>query len=129
MSSPPRYLYPTTSNLRYVDPEYFTFGRVSDKSDVYSFGVVLLELITGRKGLDETRPQGEQYLMAWARPLLDERNLDKLVDPQLGSTYNVSQMQAMISAAVLCVQQSSQQRPKISEVLKMLDEFSDTEED
>jgi hypothetical protein len=51
-----------------------------------------------------------------ARPLLDERNLDKLVDPQLGSTYNVSQMQAMISAAVLCVQQSSQQRPKISEV-------------
>jgi len=50
---------------RYVDPEYFTFGRVSDKSDVYSFGVVLLELITGRKGLDETRPQGEQYLMAW----------------------------------------------------------------
>jgi len=51
-----------------------------------------------------------------ARPLLDERNLNELVDPRLGSTYNVSQMQAMISAAGLCVQQSSQQRPKISEV-------------
>jgi hypothetical protein len=50
-----------------------------------------------------------------ARPLLDERNLNELVDPQLGSTYNVCQMQAMISAAALCVQQSSQ-RPKISEV-------------
>jgi len=68
-------------------------------------------------------------LITWARPLLDERNLDELVDPLLGSTYNVSQMQAMISTAALCVQKSSQQRPKISEVLKMLDEFSDTEED
>ncbi len=47
--------------------------------------------------------------------MLDERNLNELVDPQLGSTYNVCQMQAMISAAALCVQQSSQ-RPKISEV-------------
>jgi len=43
-----------------------------------------------------------------ARPLLDKRNLDELVDPQLGKTYNVSQMQAMILAAALCVQQSSQ---------------------
>ncbi len=50
-----------------------------------------------------------------ARPLLDERNLDELVDPRLGNTYNVCQMQAMILAAALCVQQSSQ-RPKISEV-------------
>jgi serine/threonine protein kinase len=113
---------------RYLAPEYAIDGRLSDKSDVYSFGVVLVELITGRKVKDGTRPQGEQYLMAWARPLLDERNLDELVDPRLGNTYNVCQMQAMILAAALCVQQSSQ-RPKISEVLKMLDEFSNTDED
>ncbi len=51
-----------------------------------------------------------------ARPLLDERNLDKLVDPQLGHMYNVCQMQAMISAAALCVRQSLQHRPQISQV-------------
>jgi hypothetical protein len=59
---------------------------------------------------------------------LDERNLDKLVDPQLGHMYNVCQMQAMISAAALCVQQSSQHRPQISQVLKMLDKDSSGEE-
>jgi hypothetical protein len=47
---------------------------------------------------------------------LDERNLNELVDPQLGSTYNVSQVQAMIAAAALCVQQSSQRQPQISQV-------------
>jgi predicted nuclease of restriction endonuclease-like RecB superfamily len=51
-----------------------------------------------------------------ARLLLDERNLNELVHPWLGSTYNVSQVQAMIAAAALCVQQSSQHRPQISQV-------------
>jgi hypothetical protein len=101
---------------RYLDPEYALWERVNDKTDVYSFGVVLLQLITGRKAIDRTRPQGEELLGTWARPLLDERNLDKLVDLQLGSTYNGCQMQAMIAAAALCVQGSSQHRPQISQV-------------
>jgi predicted nucleic acid-binding protein len=89
---------------------------VNDKTDVYSFGVVLLELITGCRPSEPERCKGEEELVGWARPLLDERNLDKLVDPQLGHTYNVCQMQAMISAAALCVQQSLQHQPQISQV-------------
>jgi serine/threonine protein kinase len=49
----------------YVDPEYIVWQRVNDKTDVYSFGVVLLQLITGRKPIDTTRPQGEQSLIMW----------------------------------------------------------------
>jgi len=40
-------------------------GQLTVKSDVYSFGVVLLELITGRKAIDNTRPSGEHNLVAW----------------------------------------------------------------
>ncbi len=50
---------------RYLAPEYFRYGRVNDKTDVYSFGVVLLELITGRKPIDTTRPKGEENLVIW----------------------------------------------------------------
>lgn len=50
---------------RYLAPEYFQHGKVSDKTDVYAFGVVLLELITGRKPIESKRPHGEENLVIW----------------------------------------------------------------
>jgi serine/threonine protein kinase len=51
----------------YCAPEYAMTGQLTMKSDVYSFGVVLLELITGRQAIDQTRPSGEHNLVAWVR--------------------------------------------------------------
>lgn len=48
-----------------MDPEYRDSGRLTAKSDVYSFGVVLLELITGRKPIDEKKPFKERDLVKW----------------------------------------------------------------
>ena len=49
----------------YCAPEYQRTGQLTVKSDVYSFGVVLLELITGRRAIDNTRPTREQNLVSW----------------------------------------------------------------
>ncbi len=49
----------------YCAPEYALTGQLTTKSDVYSFGVVFLEIITGRRVLDNTRPTEEQNLVAW----------------------------------------------------------------
>ena len=49
----------------YCAPEYAMTGQLTLKSDVYSFGVVLLELITGRKAIDNDRVAGEHNLVAW----------------------------------------------------------------
>lgn len=49
---------------RYLAPEYAESGHLSEKVDVYSFGVVLLELISGRKAIDFTRPSVEQQFLA-----------------------------------------------------------------
>lgn len=54
----------------YCAPDYAMTGQLTFKSDVYSFGVVLLELITGRKAIDETRDREEQNLVAWVRYFL-----------------------------------------------------------
>jgi serine/threonine protein kinase len=98
------------------------YGKVNDKTDVYSFGVVLLELITGRTPIDTSRPKGQENLVTWASPLLEERNLEKLVDPQLKAVgmYDLNEMESMVLAASLCVQQSAPRRPSMSQVLKIL---------
>lgn len=49
----------------YCAPEYQRTGQLTVKSDVYTFGVVLLELITGRRAIDTTRPTYEQNLVTW----------------------------------------------------------------
>lgn len=51
----------------YCAPEYAMTGQLTTKSDVYSFGVVFLEIITGRRAIDTTRPTDEQNLVTWVR--------------------------------------------------------------
>lgn len=46
--------------FEYLAPEYDETGTDSSLTDVYSFGVVLLELLTGRKTLEETT--GKSFL-------------------------------------------------------------------
>lgn len=49
----------------YCAPEYAMTGQLTLKSDVYSFGVVLLEIITGRKAIDNSKSGGEHNLVLW----------------------------------------------------------------
>lgn len=49
----------------YCAPEYALTGQLTTKSDVYSFGVVFLEIITGRRVIDNTRATEEQNLVTW----------------------------------------------------------------
>ncbi|XP_075082010.1 putative serine/threonine-protein kinase PBL25 [Nicotiana tabacum] len=72
----------------YCAPEYERSGELSFKSDVYSFGVVLLELITGRRAVDTTRPAEEQNLVAWAQPIFrNPKRFREIADPLLKNKF------------------------------------------
>lgn len=49
----------------YCAPEYAMTGQLTVKSDVYSFGVVLLEIITGKRAIENSKAGGEQNLVSW----------------------------------------------------------------
>ncbi|KAF4398507.1 hypothetical protein G4B88_013596, partial [Cannabis sativa] len=55
----------STRYYGYCVPEYAMTGQLTLKSDVYSFGIVFLEIITGRKAIDNSRATREQNLVAW----------------------------------------------------------------
>lgn len=92
------------------------------RSDVYSFGVVLLELLTGRRSVDKTRPSKEQSLVDWARPKLnDKRKVLQIIDPRLEDQYSVRAAQKACSLAYYCLSQNPKARPLMSDVVETLE--------
>ncbi|KAL5220950.1 hypothetical protein ABZP36_025663 [Zizania latifolia] len=115
----------------YLAPEYASSGKVTEKSDVFSFGVVLLELVTGRKPVDASKPVGDESLVEWARPLLTQAletgNVGELVDPRLDKNFNEAEMFHMIEAAAACIRHSASRRPRMSQVVRVLDSLADVD--
>nr|CAB3454971.1 unnamed protein product [Digitaria exilis] len=108
-------------NSGYRAPEVSMSGQYSLKSDVYSFGVVMLELLTGRKPFDRTRPRPEQSLVRWATPQLHDIDaLDQMVDPALQGLYPAKSLSRFADAIALCVQPEPEFRPPMSEVVQSL---------
>ncbi|KAH7315237.1 hypothetical protein KP509_21G041200 [Ceratopteris richardii] len=108
---------PVEGTFGYLAPEYHMHGIVDEKIDTYSYGVLLLEIISGRRPIDDS----QQCLIHWAKPLLESQNMEDLADPDLRGCYNRQQMRCMLSAAEMCVRQSSISRPPMSQVVQLLD--------
>ncbi|KAL8484318.1 hypothetical protein ACS0TY_026846 [Phlomoides rotata] len=106
----------------YAAPEYIMTGHLSPRSDVYSFGVVLLELVTGRKSLDRSRPGREQNLTDWAVPLLREKKkVLNIVDPRLGGDYPEKGAHKAAMLAYHCLNRNPKARPLMRDIVDSLD--------
>ncbi|KAK4408625.1 putative serine/threonine-protein kinase PBL16 [Sesamum angolense] len=106
----------------YAAPEYIMTGHLTPRSDVYSFGVVLLELLTGRKSLDKSRPAREQNLTDWAIPLLKEKKkLANIVDPRLGGDYPMKGVQKAAMLVYHCLNRNPKARPLMRDIVDSLE--------
>ncbi|KAE9603497.1 putative protein kinase RLK-Pelle-RLCK-VIIa-1 family [Lupinus albus] len=106
----------------YCAPEYAMSGKLTLKSDIYSFGVVLLELITGRRAIDESKRPGEQNLITWCRPFFsDQRKLIQIVDPLLRGNFPVRCLHQAVAITTMCLQEQPKVRPHISDIAVALE--------
>ncbi|CAH9083385.1 unnamed protein product [Cuscuta epithymum] len=107
----------------YLAPEYAATGRVTTKVDVYAFGVVLMEIITGRKALDETMPDERSHLVTWFRRVfINKDNLRKAIDPNLDhedeETYE--SICKVAELAGHCTAREPFQRPEMGHAVNVL---------
>ncbi|XP_008784546.1 probable serine/threonine-protein kinase PBL23 [Phoenix dactylifera] len=106
----------------YCAPEYALTGQLTTMSDVYSFGVVFLEIITGRRAIDTSRPSNEQNLVQWAEPLFkDKKRFVEMADPLLEGNYPLKGLYQALAVAAMCLQEEASSRPLISDVVTALE--------
>ncbi|CAI9274229.1 unnamed protein product [Lactuca saligna] len=111
----------------YIAPELAYTLKVTEKSDVYSFGVVLLELVTGRRAIEEEYGEGKDIVYWVLSNLNDHENILKLVDTRLicgGETEEVADknddIMQVLKIGLLCTTKLPNLRPSMREVVKML---------
>ncbi|XP_043814460.1 receptor-like cytoplasmic kinase 176 isoform X2 [Manihot esculenta] len=116
----------------YAAPEYMATGHLTKKSDIYSFGVVLLEILSGRRAIDKSKPSREQNLVDWARPYLgSKRKVFQVMDARLEGQYSLKDALKAANLAVQCLSTEPRFRPKVEELVKALElllESNDNEE-
>nr|TKW10534.1 hypothetical protein SEVIR_6G170900v2 [Setaria viridis] len=111
----------------HIAPEYLSTGQSSEKTDVFGFGILLLELVTGQRALELGKGSGAMHnhkggvMLDWVRKVHQEKMLDLLVDQDLGPHYDRIEVAEMVHVALLCTQFQPSHRPKMSEVVRMLE--------
>ncbi|KAL0833871.1 hypothetical protein Bca101_085760 [Brassica carinata] len=94
-------------------------GQSSEKTDVFGFGILLLELITGLRA-QFGKPLARKELCLNVK-LHEEMKVEELVDRELGTNYDKIEVGEMLQVALLCTQHLPAHRPKMSEVVLMLE--------
>ncbi|CAK9168314.1 unnamed protein product [Ilex paraguariensis] len=104
----------------YIAPELAYTLKVTEKSDVYSFGIVLLELVTGRRPVEEAYGEGKDIVYWVLTHLNDPKNILKLLDHKVVSDLVQEDMIKVLRVAMLCTTKLPNLRPTMREVVKML---------
>ncbi|EPS59195.1 hypothetical protein M569_15614, partial [Genlisea aurea] len=111
--------------MGHIAPEYLSTGKSSEKTDVFGYGVMLLELVTGQRAIDFARLEEEDddvLLLDHVKKLQREKRLDTIVDANLGKgEYDLREVEMIVQVALLCTLPWPEDRPAMSEAVRMLE--------
>ncbi|KAG0486562.1 hypothetical protein HPP92_008657 [Vanilla planifolia] len=106
----------------HIAPEYLSTGQSSEKTDVFGFGILLLELITGQRALEFGKGTNQKgAILDWVRKLNQEKKTELLIDKELKNKYDRIEMEEMVKVALLCTEFLPGNRPRMSDVVRMLE--------
>ncbi|CAI7826118.1 unnamed protein product [Closterium sp. NIES-53] len=105
----------------YVAPEYLNTGILTERSDVYSYGVLLLELVTGRRPIDNHLPPEQVDVVRWVKRLAAEERVGEALDPRIAGTVPADDVEYVVGIALRCIDANALKRPRMKQIVHMLE--------
>ncbi|XP_074585091.1 PTI1-like tyrosine-protein kinase At3g15890 [Curcuma longa] len=106
--------------LGYLAPEYAMLGKAKESCDVYSFGVLLLELLSGKKPIDQSSLTSQRTIIEWAFPLALQQRFEEIADPKLSGKFVKGELRRLVLIALICAQNKPEKRPIMLDVVDLL---------
>ena len=113
-------------------PEFVEGKRPTHKTDVYCFGIVILEIITGKipgEILGEVEETSDD-LSEWVRTVVNNDWSTDILDVEiLAAKEGHDVMLKLTDLALQCTDMAPEKRPRMSEVLRRIEEIEQTKTD
>ncbi|XWS19604.1 hypothetical protein CRYUN_Cryun31cG0029800 [Craigia yunnanensis] len=102
----------------YLAPEVVKSGRASTQTDVFGFGVLILEVICGRRPIEEGKPP----LVDWVWQLMMQGELLAALDARLRTNggFDEEEVEKVLHLGLLCSYPNPASRPTMRQVVKVL---------
>ena len=103
----------------YLAPEVIRSGRASAQTDVFGFGVLILEVMCGRRPIEEGRPPLEE----WAWQFMVKGQLLNALDERLRARggFDEEEVEKVLHLGLLCAYPDPSARPSMRQVVKVLE--------
>lgn len=104
--------------------EYAYTLQVDEKSDIYSYGVVLMEILSGKRSMDQEFGDANS-IVDWVRSKIKTKDgIDGILDKNAGARCSSvrEEMIQMLRIALRCTSRNPADRPSMRDVVLMLQE-------
>ncbi|KAM1384547.1 hypothetical protein PS2_036481 [Malus domestica] len=103
----------------YLAPEVIRMGRASEQTDIFAFGILILEVMCGRRPLEDGRPP----LVEWVWKLKVQGNLLQAFDERLRARgeFDEEEVERVLHLGLLCAYPDPNARPSMRQVVKVLE--------
>jgi hypothetical protein len=110
----------------YMAPEVVRTGRSSTQTDVFGFGILVLEVVCGKRPIEEGKPG----LVERVWRLMETGELHSAADERLKNMggYSIEEVERVLHLGLLCAYPDPRERPTIRQVLRVLDGANESNE-
>jgi len=106
--------------IGYLAPELARTSKATPLTDVFSFGIFVLEVICGRKPIDQSAQRNQVMLIDWVLDHYRQGLLIEAMDTKLQGDYNVDEACLALKLGLLCSHPFTNLRPNMRQVMQYL---------